>query len=105
MYKRQEFPQFPAALSFIMILAPEEARGVLESRAAGLHAQLTSFERALAGADGPLPPRVTLLETEYLRAVAAAELNWVCGIIDELRSGALTWSEEELMAAAKSFLG
>src|ERR1700736_2219765 len=31
---RNEFPQFPAALSFIMLLAPEEARAVLENRAA-----------------------------------------------------------------------
>src|SRR6266849_1095752 len=66
---RNEFPQFPAALSFIMVLVPEQARSVLEDRAAGLRAHLTSLERVLAGEDGPLPPRVTLLETEYLRAV------------------------------------
>ena len=82
-----------------------EARSVLEDRATGLRAQLTSLERVLAGEDGPLPPRVTLLETEYLRAVTSAELNWICGIVDELGSGALNWSEEELMEAASSFLG
>jgi DNA-binding PadR family transcriptional regulator len=102
---RNEFPQFPAALSFIMVLVPEEARVVLEERAAGLRSHLTSLERVLAGEQGPLPPRVTLLETEFLRAMTAAELSWVRGIIDELRSGALAWSEQELIEAAQSFLG
>jgi DNA-binding PadR family transcriptional regulator len=102
---RNEFPQFPAALSFIMVLVPTAARSVLEDRAAGLRAHLSSLERVLAGEEGPLPPRVTLLETEYLRAVTAAELHWVCGIVDELGSGALTWSEAELVEAAQSFLG
>jgi hypothetical protein len=55
--------------------------------------------------DGPLPPRVTLLETEYVRAATAAELEWIRGILDELRSGALNWSEAELVEAAQFFLG
>src|SRR3984893_10544313 len=33
---RNEFPQFPAALSFIMVLVPEEARAILAERAAAL---------------------------------------------------------------------
>ena len=102
---RNEFPQFPAALSFIMVLVPEQARVVLEQRTAALRSHLASLEQLLAGEQGPLPPRVTLLETEYLRALTAAELSWVCGIIDELRSGALDWSEQELIEAAQSFLG
>src|SRR6266568_841422 len=68
---RNEFPQFPAALSFAMLLPPEQTL-----------------------------PRVTLLDDEYLRAVTAAELSWVSGVIDDLRTGALTWSEEELARIA-----
>src|SRR5579864_8299637 len=37
---RNEFPQFPAALSFIMLLAPQEARDVLERRASVVAAHL-----------------------------------------------------------------
>ncbi len=102
---RNEFPRFPAALSFVMGLVPDEARAVLERRAAPLREKLAALERELAGSSGPLPPRVALLETEYLRAVTAAELNWVCEIIDDLRSGTLAWSYEELAEAARSFLG
>jgi len=101
---RNEFPQFPAALSFIFGLVPDKALAVLEHRAALLRDNLARLEHELAGDPGPLPPRVTLLDGDYLRAITAAELNWVAGVIDELRSGALTWSGEELAEAAQAFL-
>src|SRR5713226_8861087 len=42
---RNEFPRFPAALSFVMGLLPEEARAVLERRAATLREKLATLER------------------------------------------------------------
>jgi DNA-binding PadR family transcriptional regulator len=102
---RNEFPQFPAALSFIFGLLPDEARTVLEHRAAALRQHLKELDASISGNVGPQPPRVTLLETEYLIAVAAAELDWVQRIIGDLRSGALSWSQAELMETAKQFLG
>ncbi len=102
---RNEFPRFPAALSFLMTLSPDVAAEVLERRALATRETLAELERALSGADGPLPPRVTLIETEYLRAMMQAELDWLCSVIDELRSGKLTWSYEELAEAAKQSLG
>jgi len=95
---RNEFPQFPAALSFAMLLAPQEALAVLERRAAVLRENLAGLSRDLESYSGTLP-RVTLLDDEYLRAVTAAELSWLSGVTDDLRTGALTWSEEELTAA------
>jgi len=100
---RNEFPRFPAALSFIMILPPEEAERVLEQRAAAVRAHLAALDQVIESPGGP--PRVTLLETEYLRSVARAELDWLTAIADELRSGALSWSAEELADAARQFLG
>ncbi|MGA3154547.1 MAG: PadR family transcriptional regulator [Streptosporangiaceae bacterium] len=100
---RNEFPQFPAALSFIMLLAPGQALAVLERRAGRLRENLAAIERELENYSAVLP-RVTLLEDEYLRAVTAAELSWINGILDELRSGSLTWSYDELAGAATSFL-
>jgi hypothetical protein len=32
-----------------------------------------------------------LVETEYQRAIADAELRWIDALLDDLRSGALTW--------------
>src|SRR5947209_16074762 len=40
---RNEYPRFPAALAFIMVLAPEEAAAVLEQRAASLQQQLADL--------------------------------------------------------------
>ena len=33
-----------------------------------------------------------------------AEVDWLCSVTDELRSGTLSWSYEELAEAAKQFL-
>jgi DNA-binding PadR family transcriptional regulator len=99
---RNEFPQFPAALSFIMLLAPADAATVLSERAAALRAQL-----ALADAN-PLAstglPRAVTMDDEYQRTLLAAELGWLDGVVADLRSGALSWSEEELEPFAKASL-
>jgi len=101
---RNEFPQFPAALSFVFGLFPDEALAVLERRATLVRDHLAKLARDLAGDSGPMPPRVTLLETEFLRAVTAAELDWLSGVIADLRTGTLTWTHEELAETAQSFL-
>jgi DNA-binding PadR family transcriptional regulator len=98
---RNEFPEFPAALSFTMLLSPEEALAVLQQRAALLRESLNQLEHDLDSTSAL--PRVTQLETDYVRAVTIAQLSWVSGVIDDLRGGALTWSSE-LADMAKSFL-
>jgi len=98
---RNEFPEFPAALSFAMLLAPADLLALLERRAAPLREQLARFEHELGGALDHLP-RVTVLETEYQRAVVAAELGWLDAVIADLRGGTLTWSREELAEVARS---
>jgi DNA-binding PadR family transcriptional regulator len=98
---RNEFPEFPAALSFVMMLGPATTVTVLKDRAARLRDAVREVEAELEENAGTLP-RVTMLETEYLRAVTAAELAWVEGVIADLEAGTLSWSAEELEAAAKS---
>jgi DNA-binding PadR family transcriptional regulator len=93
---RNEFPQFPAALSFAMLLTPGQVQAALEQRAAALRENLAGLDHNL---DAALP-RVTLLDDEYLRAITAAELNWIDGLLDDLRTGALTWSQEQLTGIA-----
>jgi DNA-binding PadR family transcriptional regulator len=100
---KQEFPQFPAALSFVLMLAPEEALDVLEQRAAALVHTLDAHDKSLteqAKIQGL--PRVTRLEEEYLRAMTAAELDWIRAVTDDLRSGRLSWTLEELIGFAQS---
>ncbi|KUJ58185.1 hypothetical protein MBT84_42640 [Streptomyces sp. MBT84] len=100
---KQEFPQFPAALSFVLMLAPEEALEVLEQRAATVAETLEAHDKSLAEqTEVHGLPRVTTLEEEYLRAMAAAELDWIRAVTDDLSSGRLSWSFEELTGFAQS---
>jgi DNA-binding PadR family transcriptional regulator len=101
---RNEFPVFPAALSFVFGLFPEEAAAALERRAAALRVRLEELRETLRGAAVHEIPRVTLIETEYLSAVTAAELSWLEAVVADLRSGALSWTAEELRASSERFL-
>ncbi len=97
----REFPEFPAAASFMAMLRPEEALTQLETRADALQVELAEIAARLERA-GALP-RVVLLEEEYRRALRQAELAWVQGVIADLRSGALTWSMQQLLEFAARF--
>ncbi|MFG2830809.1 PadR family transcriptional regulator [Streptomyces sp. NPDC048434] len=92
---KSEFPLFPAALSNMLMLDPDEVAPILERRAARLAAQRAGLERQSAEAPTGLP-RITLIENEYLLAVLDAEERWLHGVIDDLRDGSLTWSQEML---------
>lgn len=98
-----EYPEFIAALSILFGLEPEDARAELELRAEKLAAALDATERGLADAPAELP-RLFLLEEEYRKTLLEAELSWLRGVIDDLREGRLTWSEEWLRELAAKFL-
>ncbi|MEV0414962.1 PadR family transcriptional regulator [Streptomyces sp. NPDC050448] len=97
---KQEFPEFPAALSNLLLLTPEEMGDVLQLRADALAEQLDGLEAAMAAEAERGLPRITRLETEYLRAVTAAELEWVRTVVEDLRAGRLSSSKEQLDALA-----
>jgi len=98
---RNEFPEFPAALSFVFEIPPEEALAALERRVERLRESVAALDRELQSEGGP--PRLFLLEAEYVRAVTAAELDWVSGVVDELRAGRMAWSYEQIAEVAKQF--
>jgi DNA-binding PadR family transcriptional regulator len=98
-----EYPEFIAAVSIVFGLPPEEARSELEVRAEQLEAALVVTQRSLANAPAALP-RLFLLEEEYRTTVLEAELSWLRSVIDDLREGRLTWSEEWLRELADKFL-
>jgi DNA-binding PadR family transcriptional regulator len=99
---RKEFPQFPAALSFAMLLSPEDALAALERRNESLRDAVQRLDDELTGRAAALP-RIALLESEYQRAVTAAELAWVERIVDELRTGALSWSETDFEGLGSAY--
>ncbi|MEV5574908.1 PadR family transcriptional regulator [Spirillospora sp. NPDC052269] len=89
---RRDFPDFPAALSNLLMIAPEEALSALERRAARVSTTLDEHDRVLAENARTSLDRVSGLETEYARTVTAAEHAWLLSVIDDLRSGTLTWN-------------
>jgi DNA-binding PadR family transcriptional regulator len=95
---RQEFPDFPVALSHVLMLEPTEALQLLERREAQLSAALQGLEADTGTAE--FLPRVVTLESEYVLKTAQAQLDWIRSVIADLRSGRLTWSTEELAAIA-----
>jgi DNA-binding PadR family transcriptional regulator len=93
---KQDFPEFPAALSHVLMLTPRETLALLERRETLLSAMHRGLAAGLAATAGL--PRVTQLEAEYVLATATAQLAWVRAVIDDLRAGRLTWTEGELTA-------
>jgi DNA-binding PadR family transcriptional regulator len=99
---RQEYPEFPAALSHVLMLGPGELADVLDRRAERLAAALAALDANAIAEAGQGLPRIAMLEAEYQRAVLEAEAAWVRSVIADLRSGVLTWSRQELMAFAEA---
>src|SRR4051794_15514272 len=98
---RNEFPEFPAALSFLPMLTPEVTAELLGRRRELLVQRLAERDAMIATElEGLKVPRVTMLETEYLRAVTNAELQWVDAVLAGLKDGSIAWSREELRAIA-----
>ena len=89
----QEFPEFPAAVSLLPLLTPEDALHQMEIREARLTDQLALIDEEVQTHTGSLP-RLFLLESEYMRIILEAELKWVRSAIADLRSDQLTWNQE-----------
>jgi DNA-binding PadR family transcriptional regulator len=96
---RNEYPAFPAALSFAMVLDPGELAAELARRLAAIQARLAQLDSQLQDYRETLP-RIALIETEYQRAVTGAEAHWLSAIIQDLSSGKLSWNQDQIAAQA-----
>ena len=90
-----EFPEFPAAISFLPLLTQEDALRQLETREQALAQDLAELQSVYEQASAQLP-RLFLLEDELVIATQEAELKWVRGLIADLRSGVIHWDEADL---------
>lgn len=98
-----DYPEFLAALSILFGLPPDDARAELELRVERLSADLAETEAGLS-AIPPGLPRLFLLEEEYRVALLGAEVSFLGGVIEDLKAGRLTWSEEWLREVATRFI-
>jgi DNA-binding PadR family transcriptional regulator len=97
---KAEYPQFPAALSHLLLLTPHEARDALGSRAdelarrrAVIQADLDTYQEQFG--------RVSMLESEHMLILAAAEEEWVRGLLDDIDAGQLSWAGVVTDASAR----
>ncbi|WP_376745648.1 PadR family transcriptional regulator [Paenibacillus sedimenti] len=96
----QEFPEFPVAVSFLSLLAPEDVQLQFEKREHALDTELKHVEAELQTFK-EIIPRLFMLESEHKRAVLAAELQWVRAIAEDIRTGVLVWNEEWIREIAR----
>lgn len=96
----REFPDFPAALSLLdQTFTAKELATLLETRASAVKVRLEALEKPVPGL-----PRLFLLESEYMAAVARAELDWLRGVIADLHKGRLKFpTAKELQKLAATF--
>lgn len=88
----REFSEFPAAVSLLPLLKPDDALQQMEIRAAKLAEQIAAID-AENNAQVDLP-RLFLIESEYMRTMLEADLKWVRSIIADLQSGQLSWNQD-----------
>lgn len=92
--EKPEFPAFPAALSLLAILPPEQVLRSLTQRRTLLTERRDAAAQGIADSLAFGLPPLFLLDDEYRVAMLTAELAWLDGVIGELERGELTWSEE-----------
>ncbi|NUR69350.1 MAG: PadR family transcriptional regulator [Hamadaea sp.] len=101
----REFPEFRAALAFVMLLDPHDAQEQLEKRAEVLRTRLDQYADGLRTSQEMGLPRLFVVEDEYAQAVTVAELTFVQSMVADLAEGRLTWSREMLFELAGKFEG
>jgi DNA-binding PadR family transcriptional regulator len=85
----KEYLNFEAALSFLPVLAPEDAARLLETRIDALKLRLAQLRGALAAAVRADLPRLFELESEYQIELMDAELRFVQRLTAEIKAGTL----------------
>ena len=97
---RREFAEFTAALAYLPLISPQAALAALEARLADRRAELNRAREGHAAVAATLP-RLVLVETEYLIAHLETDVAWIAALVDDLRTGRLDWTYDELVALAR----
>lgn len=88
----KEYPEFPAALSFLVNVGAEDRLGVFEARQAALDEEITTLDEEVAAAVAAIPGHIDpiyLIEIDYLRTMLQAELAWVSKAVVDMKEGRL----------------
>jgi DNA-binding PadR family transcriptional regulator len=97
---RHEFAEFTAALAYLPLLDPEVAADALALRLSDRRSELERVRHDLEKAPDFLP-RIVVVEAEYAIAHLETDVAWIAALLDDLRSGALTWDRAALTDIAR----
>lgn len=93
-----DYPVFNIAIGFLPYLSQDRAISALLARRILLRAQIAGYEESLrALTEDSRLPRLVLLELEHAIALQRAELEWVGGVIEDMRLGRLHWDRDWLV--------
>jgi DNA-binding PadR family transcriptional regulator len=94
----EEFPDFPAAVSMLVLLTPDDAKSRFEIRAKAIKLALKKLEQDKQAAGDV--PRLFLLEDAYRTMLLEAELKWLSSALSDLASGDLCWDKKWVRSIA-----
>jgi DNA-binding PadR family transcriptional regulator len=95
-YPEDEYPVFGAAIVMLRTLHPFRAAALLESRMVAIEAAVAAGDQLLASLTKNGLARIHIIEIEYAQALRRAELSWVRDLIQDIRSGDLTWADPHI---------
>jgi DNA-binding PadR family transcriptional regulator len=101
---RKETSSFSVGLDHLLHLPPELAIEHLETRRLGIQTAIGHLETNLPALTGRIG-RINVIESEYDLAVFRAQDAWIGQLVADLRSGALRWNTDEILAAARQAAG
>jgi len=90
-----DFPPVVQALSVLPILEADDARLQLEGRLLKLESEIAAQQTAMRRLEGVLP-RLFSIELELVLALRHAELAYLRELVEDMRTGRLTWTQEQL---------
>jgi DNA-binding PadR family transcriptional regulator len=94
---RNEFPEFPAALSFLPLLSAADARAELTARLVALGKSIAAIRSVTEDLNERFGlPRLFLIETEYQLTMLQAEYRWVGAVVDDIAEGRLSWDADQI---------
>lgn len=90
-----EFPEFPLGLGEAHNLPIETVIALLQKRVGLLRADITVLDEAIQMIRGKELPAKYWLDVRYLRTMAEADVAALESLIEDLGSGAISWTEEK----------
>ncbi|MVU81978.1 PadR family transcriptional regulator [Nocardia sp. ET3-3] len=88
-----EYPIFPVALAEAHNLPVDDVVALVRERVTWIESRIAELDALRGMVLSRQVPRRFWIEVEYIRALQAAEAQWLHGFIAELQSGELDWED------------